>query len=222
MSRKIHFTLLELMVVMGIILILITLLLPSSYQVKEQMKRADCASRLRQIGQIIQAYASNDNGNIPAGEPFYKTKLYYTGVWTDQPEHIGIIYEQEFGIIPAIAYCPGASFLTEDSALFGKKNWGKLWTRSSYQSRLVQKTLDTKLDKNHDSPSLLLDAQFGTSFLETGDGSVLEEQSCHKYLYSNILYYDGTVAGKKNLDGRFSALMTGSLEAPFINADAEY
>jgi prepilin-type N-terminal cleavage/methylation domain-containing protein len=61
------FTLVELLVVIGIIAVLIAILLPSLGKAREQAKRTACLSNLRQVHQAFMLYALDNRDQVPLG-----------------------------------------------------------------------------------------------------------------------------------------------------------
>jgi prepilin-type N-terminal cleavage/methylation domain-containing protein len=61
------FTLVELLVVIGIIAILVSILLPTLNRVRESANRTQCLSNLRQIDTMLVMYGNMYKGNIPLG-----------------------------------------------------------------------------------------------------------------------------------------------------------
>src|SRR6059036_3076775 len=59
------FTLVELLVVIGIIALLISILLPALNRAKESANRTKCLSNLRQLGLAMVQYAGDNKGAFP-------------------------------------------------------------------------------------------------------------------------------------------------------------
>ncbi len=70
-SRKSAFTLVELLVVIGIIALLISILLPALGRAREAANAIKCSSNLRAIGQGVAIYIANYKGAIPASNWYY-------------------------------------------------------------------------------------------------------------------------------------------------------
>lgn len=68
-QRRIGFTLVELLVVCGIIAVLLAILLPLLSVARSRSKRVSCAAQLRDVGHQFQMYLNDSKGRLPRVNP---------------------------------------------------------------------------------------------------------------------------------------------------------
>ncbi len=99
------FTLVELLVVIGIIALLISILLPALSKARESANKIKCLSGLHSMGQLLHLYADGYKGKVPIGYAGSKHAGYM--VWQSGSFQVmGVLWEAGYLTAPKTYFCP--------------------------------------------------------------------------------------------------------------------
>ena len=114
LARRGGFTLVELLVVIGIIAILLAILLPALNRAKLQASNVKCLANLRTIGQAMVMYANQHKDRLPNSNPKATTSV-------DAPVETFYVLkqlcEQYMGGVVGVYHCPSDDFNEEPKSL---------------------------------------------------------------------------------------------------------
>jgi prepilin-type N-terminal cleavage/methylation domain-containing protein/prepilin-type processing-associated H-X9-DG protein len=107
------FTLVELLVVVGIIAVLISLLLPALNRSREHARRVACAANLKQLGAAINMYANEAKGKTPQHLSGGSPLAWLFDIPNDTRDAL-----LKYGTVRETFYCPSNSDTQNDDTLY--------------------------------------------------------------------------------------------------------
>jgi prepilin-type N-terminal cleavage/methylation domain-containing protein len=126
MKRRQAFTLVELLVVIGIIAVLIGILLPALGRARELARRTQCLSNLRELNMAMRVYAAQNRDAVPLGYMDQHQFSYFVN-WNNangtKVTFMGVLAQTKLIPNPKVFFCPS---LIEDS-LYGYNESGNRW-----------------------------------------------------------------------------------------------
>ncbi len=142
-ARMKGFTLIELLVVVAIIALLISILLPSLSNAREQAKTAKCGTQLKQIGLALESCRNDYNGQVPSHDDgAYNSPQGVMLTWVDW------LYDMRYLGEIKLTFCPTDK--RPDPLAFRATEWGFFWvekfgvnenlkpgTRTSYALNMI-------------------------------------------------------------------------------------
>ena len=225
------FTLVELLVVIGIVAVLMGVLVPALASGRASVRKIACLSNLSQIGVAIHSYAFEYNDSIPFGPkapPFLSPADFYpsTGAPTSlislmsgKPVGLGLLLREHLSEQPKVLFCPDP-----DQDVFADDELAKVGTAQAQCSYYYRHASVTRLfdERNAPDPALghialgnlgknrngwpVRALAIDTMFLCPPDLAQwnVKPRTHHRQKFANILFSDGHVVSCSNADGRFT------------------
>ena len=223
------FTLVELLVVIGIIAVLVAVLVPVVGAARRASQKAACLSNLKQVGAAIAAYATDGDGYIPYGpvapptrpDSFYPATGDVTSVisaYTGAPVGLGLLSQKYLAGDVNVLFCPGTDqpdlSAEEQSRFTRRQSLGDYYYRHGSRIALSD-VVDpptgrniryASLGNNRDGKpvrALAMDTNYLLP-LGTTNFQGINQRTNHDRRTTNVLYADGRAVTLDNSTGTYS------------------
>ncbi len=231
--KRSAFTLIELVLVFGLIALLAALLLPALKTARSSARIAQCQSNLRQIGMAIYCYCQHSGGCIPA-----MTDSPTNQVWNDAagvPDSLGVLATESYLAAPGALFCPLdlTNSAQVDGARIGMpagKAGGDAYGSYLYRQECIGTgTFHIESLGRNPEGELMRALALDVSCLPYAEPA-------HGGNSVNILFQDGSVKTADNVDNLYSIMdmsyyppnaqglppVVAEIQKVFVNADAAY
>jgi type II secretory pathway pseudopilin PulG len=216
------FSLVELLVVVGVVAMLCAILLPALRTARDSAVRTACANNLRQIGLAMHLYAGEHRGHTPGTGPSLSPEYFNCNLeWGDLPDHMGLLVARGFirtstsvdtRSAGSVFYCPardprdrfgywGGADAAGANGL-GWNNWGpggSGWGGGAYVEASYAFRGSRVLGRRNTRATNIfgMDISWRDTFHINGliPGFSIEygASRCHRPSYYNLLFYDNSV-----------------------------
>lgn len=199
------FTLVEVLVVIGIIAILVGILLPVVSRARASANRVACAAQLRDLGNVFQMYLTANKGRLPALNPFPAVAGFHAGasLWDafEPQTKLGLNASNYLSSRGNVWRCPADRLIANDVQLLANS-----WAETYYDAYGVSYEYNYWMNDNYgfatarDGKMQPPNSQFRQALVDARNGRFRSIPADQFRIFNDLTYYHGRkgVAGNMN------------------------
>ena len=191
--RRIGFSLVELLVVVGMIAILLAILLPTLGSAREASKRANCVNNLRQLGLAFRSYAQANGDEMVPGNTSSASVSWVAPGGGPGPAKAGLLYPYVGDV--DVYQCPSDARLRDYrsysiQAYLNSNDWGSI--ASVKHITAIKAPSDTFSFIEEEDPQSGLNGYNVGSYVQYNSGDQWVDYPCPRHQHGSCLaFVDG-------------------------------